>query len=812
MGILSGDSLIIEFRNRGVTEVQNICLEHLIAPKFGKTDGQVKDEPHAYDSWNFLRNLCIGQRVLVAPPVNKPEMSRKHPAFGQMPVFFSRVFLCSRGEEDVGLICVEAGWVRIRSPRVRDSYVNSLFAGEANAKRENLGIWRQNGFVRNLPVEYDRDELLRIGEFDAIVENVINGTTLALFLLPHHEHILFQVAGCRGLPARSDGNDELRMKAKAFTVHALLHRTTKVRLCSVSETGPSYRFFGPIIDRTDRAIRQLISAGLATFYPKTAEVTPSAIEYERCECEARAARKGVWCDEEPYESSVRSFEGVVERILGTSALEINVGNENRVVQFANARLAPYIPGGGSEPFGYEAREKLRKLVIGETVSVIVDGAVEGRFFGTVYLGSLCVNEFLVREGFARVFPEICGRPSEALPQLKEAQEQATAEGIGSYGKEVEPLTVEDYSFNDNPDVAYEQLGHLKNVLLSGVVEDIGGGNRFIVLVPDRKIILRVAVNALLPLKPSDRLGKEAIQYCVTNYLNRDIEFTIVEADRGGGFLANMTLIEKNGTRRDIASDLLEQGLAEIHHRTAATMPNFAELKAIQEKAIAEGIGKWAEEVHVNSQALEYGKFYTVRITNVISAVEFGIQFLSESMYHVELMMKNANTPLSTAPAQNMLVGVRHNDWTYRGRIETVLHNEKVEVRLIDFDVSIQVPIGCLCELPQGAEAVPPQVTTVRLAFLELVDQSDDDIQWIKDDYRQYVLYARVAYIKDRCPYVVLYDSPNLESGGTMNAVILYRAQVCAADLDSEVGAEYSKIVNVMGRIEEERQKDDQMDE
>ena len=804
VGILSGDSLIIQFRTKGVTEIQNVCLEHLIAPKFGKTDGQVKDEPHGFDSWNFLRNLCIGQRVSVTPPANKPEMTRKHPAFGQMPVFFSRVGLCSKdGVSDVGLFCVEAGWVRIRSPRVRDAYVNSLYAGEASAKRQNLGIWRENGFVRNLPVRYDAADLLAIGEFDAIVENVINGTTVALFLMPHHEHIVFQVAACRSQSARREGGDELGMKAKNFTVHSLLHRNTRVRLCSWHENG---LFFGPIIDRSDRAIRQLISSGLATFYSKTAELAPSAIEYERCECEARAGRKGMWSEEDPTVSHVRTVEGVVQRVLGTSALEIDVRGQNKIVQFSNVRLPPYIPGGGSEPFGFEAREKLRKLVIGETVRVLVDGAIAERYFGTVYLGSVCVNEVLVREGFGRVFQQICGEPSEALPQLNQAQEMAAAEEIGAYGREVEPLVVNDYSFNDSQDVALTQFDKLNNMKLFGVVEDIRGGNRFIVLVPEKKVILRVAVNGLLPLKPSDRLGQEAISFCITHYLNRDIEFELVEVDRGGGFISNMTLIEKNGTRRDIAADLLAEGLAEIHHRTAASMRNFAELKAIQERAQAERIGKWGDE-SVQETGLEYGVFTACRITNVISPVEMQVQLLSKSMLQVETLMNTPAVPLGSEPVENSLVAVSHNNWFYRGRVHEI-SGGKARVELIDFGVSIHSPISSLYQMPRGAESIPPQLTTVRLAFLDLIERNEDDVQWIKHDYRQYVLYARVAYFKEQKVYVLLYDSPSIQ-GGTLNAVILDRADVCAADLDWEVDAEFDSAIDIISKIEEDRQKDDQ---
>ena len=667
VGILSGDSLIVRFVTPNVTHIQNVCLEHVIAPKFGKADGQIKDEPHGFDSWNFLRINCIGERVLVYP-ANKTDLSRTHPAFGRMPVFFSRVLLCSHDDEDVGRMCIEAGWVKVRAraeQHAKNSYVSSLLAAEAVAKGQGLGIWKKNGFVRPLPVEYDPSELLDIGEFDAIVESVINGTTLALFLMPRHEHIVFQIAACRSPSARRELGAETGIEAKEFTIRSLLHRSMRIRLCSVSESG---LFLGPIIDRSDRHIRGLITNGLARFNPNTADLSPSAIEYERCEAEAKAGRKKIWHDEEPYVSPVKVFEGRVRRILGTSAADVDVRQESRITQFNCIRVPPFIPGGGSEPFGFEARERLRKLLIGKYVTVVVDGATPDRYFGTVFIGDICINSMLVAEGYAKVIPPFCGSESENIDAFRQAQEEATKRKIGVHsGKEPPPMIVKDYSLNMVKEVALEKLEEFKNVKMIGIVEDILGGNRFAVLVPDRKIMVRVAVNGLLPLSPNDELGREAITFCAENYLNRDIEFSILEVDRSGGFISNMRIIESDGESKDIASGLLAQGLGELHHRTATSVPNYDELVEIQEKAKRNGVGKWADKSRFDRR-LEYGEFYAVRIVAVWSAVELSLQFLSESMHEIDEIIQTATPPVSGELNKNDIVCVLHNNCRCRGMI------------------------------------------------------------------------------------------------------------------------------------------------
>jgi hypothetical protein len=130
-----------------------------------------------------------------------------------------------------------------------------------------------------------------------------------------------------------------------------------------------------------------------------------------------------------------------------------------------------------------------------------------------------------------------------------------------------PLIVRDLSLNTVKEVAVEHLSEFLDIPLRGIVEDILGGNRFAVLVPERLVMLRVAVNGVRPLSPNDRLGQEAMAFCAQHYLNREIEFCVREVDRSGGYISNMCLL--NGDDRvDIATALLSQGLAEIHDRTA----------------------------------------------------------------------------------------------------------------------------------------------------------------------------------------------------------------------------------------------------
>jgi staphylococcal nuclease domain-containing protein 1 len=806
VGILSGDSLIVRFLKQNI--VQNVCLEHVIAPKYGKTDGTVRDEPHAFDSWDFLRNLCIDQPVIVTPPTNKPDLTRSHPAFGKMPVFFSRVRL-QRRDEDVGLTCVTNGWVRIRAPpnRSRDTYVSSLYAGEAAARRQNLGVWRPNGFVRQLPVSFSAQRLLDEGEFDAIVESVYNGSTLALFLLPRHERIVFQIAACQSPSARRTGNvsDQFGQQAREFSIRFLLHRSTRVRLCSAHENG---LFLGPIIDRSDRFVRSLITEGLARFNQNTADLAPSSIEYERCECEARAQRKNIWADEPPFTCSIQKFQGEVRRILGTSALDLWVRGERRIVQFNCIRVPPFVPGGGSEPFSFEARERLRKLLIGKFVDVVVDGAVPDRFFATVYFGTVCINELLLREGYAKVINPFCGRESERLPMFRRAQGNAESGRLRVHGStSPAPLIVRDLSLNTVKEVAVEHLNEFLDIPFRGIVEDILGGNRFAVLVPERLVMLRVAVNGVRPLSPNDRLGQEAMAFCAQHYLNREIEFCVREVDRSGGYISNMCLL--NGDERvDLATAFLSQGLAEIHDRTASTLPNYQRLVEMRDKAARDGYGKWADKSRFGV-VLERGKFYPVRIIRAWTVVDLVVQFLSESMHEVDEIIQTATPPVVNL-AKSDFVAVVHRGARYRGRIEKVEDGQKVRVKLIDFDTAVIVDTSQLFDLPQRLESIPPQAISVHLAFLTLRKDEPADRDWIWTQYKDFAMHLSCVTTDD-VPSVLLYDQPAI-ARQTLNAVVLTRQQVRFSDIEMEVGDEFIPLLEKLRQIASDCQMDDFDDE
>jgi endonuclease YncB( thermonuclease family) len=637
-------------------------------------------------------------------------------------------------------------------------------------------------------VPFSARDLLAVGCFDAIVDSVVNGTTLALFLMPNHEHIIFRVAACRSPSAKRDTSEAHGIEAKEFTIATLLHRTLRVRLCSCNEAD---LFIGPILDRSDACIRELLVRGLAQFNVHTADLTPSAIEYERCEAEAKARRLRIWENEPQVEQIQTAFEGVVGQVVGSCTLRIDVHGDIRVVQLTCVKTADFIPGGGSEPLGFQTHERLRLLLIGQHVTVVVDGVVERRYYGTVTVDDVCVNALLCREGLAQVVDPIIGRVSDRIGEMHDGMRQAHSAQVGFFAPSVPPpLVLTDLSVVIYPDEPMRLLPALAGQRMRGVIEQILGGNRFIVLVPDRQLLLRLAVLGLLPISPSDLCGRQATAYLLRKCLNRDVEFDLREVDKSGGFLANMWVLGEAGDRIDVAKALLLEGLAEVHKRTVKDIPNFDELVAAQEAARAMNMGKWSNAAADRVQ-LEFDQFYPVRVVDVIDAGTVTVQFLQAAMKEIFAQLPSATNPAEDVREGAVVCAVIDGN-RYRGKVEAVGEDGRVRLVLMDFDIAVEVERECLLELPLRLASIEPQGMTVAIAFVRDERKAVADREYVTGITRDVEMFMNVVYAGE-LPAVLLLDRPTLEAG-SLNGMVIQNTAVVVEHLDLDLEEEYHPVV------------------
>ncbi|XP_057728758.1 ribonuclease TUDOR 1-like [Arachis stenosperma] len=199
----SGDCLVIvalSSSKPGRLPEKTLTLSSLIAPRLARRGGV--DEPFAWESREFLRKLCIGKEVIFKVDYTVPSIGRE----------FGSVML---GDKNVSLLVVSQGWAKVREQGQQKGeaspYLAELLQLEEQAKQEGLGRWSKvpgaaEASIRNLPPsalggddsKFNAMALLDAKKgvpMEAIVEQVRDGSTLRIYLLPEFQFVQVFVAG-----------------------------------------------------------------------------------------------------------------------------------------------------------------------------------------------------------------------------------------------------------------------------------------------------------------------------------------------------------------------------------------------------------------------------------------------------------------------------------------------------------------------------------------------------------------------------------------------------------------------------------------
>ncbi|CAI0449766.1 unnamed protein product [Linum tenue] len=220
----SGDSLVIvaiSTTKKGPPPEKTVTLASLMAPKLARRGGV--DEPFAWGSREFLRKLCIGKEVTFKVDYAVPSIGRE----------FGTVFL---GDKNVAALVVSEGWAKVREQASQKGDASPFHAEllrlEEQAKEQGLGRWDKDpgaaeASIRDLPPSAIGDASYLNAEaflaenkgkpMECIVEQVPNGSTIRVYLLPDFQFIQVYVAGvqCPSMGRRALAVPVLEKEAKS---------------------------------------------------------------------------------------------------------------------------------------------------------------------------------------------------------------------------------------------------------------------------------------------------------------------------------------------------------------------------------------------------------------------------------------------------------------------------------------------------------------------------------------------------------------------------------------------------------------------
>ncbi|KAF8893956.1 hypothetical protein BD779DRAFT_1504456 [Infundibulicybe gibba] len=794
--VISGDSLVLRGRPGPQGQPPRERILHLgdvTSPRLGTTTRE--DEAWAFESREFMRALAVGKEISFISTHSLPSNDDTPRDIGNAEI----------GGVDLASELLKNGWAKLkdvkREPNDEDIKKREL---ESEAKSAGKGLWNPHGpQARVVHHTMPEDSHAFVTEWkgksiDAIVEQVRDGSTVRVrLLMPEGEHRIVNIAlaGIRCARAsmkQGEPSEPWGEEAKFFTESRLLQRAVRVQILSLPNStatpfqtsanatapSPASIFIGTVLHPAGNVAEHLVAAGLARVVDWHAGMLASGGGMERLRAAEKAAKEKRLClyanapaatattksDGTTSTGQTRAFDATVIRIWSgdqISVLEKDTGKERRL-QLSSTR-GPKNSDPKQAYYAQEAREFLRKKLIGKHVKVTVDfvrpreGEFDERECSTVRYGGQNANiaEQLVEKGLASVVRHKRDDEdrSSDYDKLMAAEQVAVTETRGIHsGKDIpapkQPLNISETSARATQFLnGFKRLGKYQPLLT--------------MLHPDRDSILNVLSGIRAPRtarnasEKSEAYGTESLEFASRRYMQRDIEFEVDTIDKSGGFIGSLYF---NKTE-NVAIALVKEGLASVHSFSADSLPWARQLYDAEAEAKAAKSNIWSdydEEAERAAEAQpvesETGPLKSEYLDVIVSDVRtnngfsFSVQILNtEGIASLEKLMREfsvhhqsptANLPGFT-PRGGELVSAKFSDgaW-YRAKIRRASPIKKeAEVVFIDYGNQDTVAFSNIRPLDPKFRSLPGQAQEARLSFIKLVGPESDYHQEAVDRFR-----------------------------------------------------------------------------
>ena len=752
--VLSGDSFVVIYDENGQIEHQLVVLAEVKCPRFSVPGCEASDEPHAFDCFNFLRELLIGKRVLVTESAARTPRFGYSSTFGEIPAVFGLVELLDRVDKDLSALVVSGGYGFVRYPESKSARTVELVRAQDEAKHRQLGVWRPGGLVRELEVLYEDTEILARGVVDGYVSRCDTATSFYFTVLPGLEVIPIGLERAQLIKGKAR-----KAKSLVFAHRHLLNRTLRLALKSLTGKG---MFVADVVSGFDYPYLELALKSGAAEVDSGCELL---IPFQK---EAQQQKLGIWAEED---ESV--FVGVVHRVVGSVHLEIFDNKVMKTFQLNGILAPPFNVSGKNDMKAFEAREELRKYV-GRSVEVVPVGCDScGKALANVYDDGHCLNVLMCEKGLARI-GHVQGRALK--DEILTACSRAKSLGIGVHQNDAtEPFDVLDIGTDGQCQRAEEMFEqkNLAGLQREGIIEMVLPGPRFLVLIPSIQALVRLALFGINGISVDDMFQSEAIEYCQRMYTQRDCTVELLEIGTDCSILANI-VVQQDDVIGNIAVDLTSRGYTEIQDDALAQMTDddAHALYQAQRAAQARGLGKWS---FILSKPLKLSPNNPVQVAviDVWSVDNVAVQLQTSELEQIKSLLIAHSHAMSTIDTirKRTPVILWYKGSLARGIVAELFEpSNRFRVTLLDYGFDIDVSKHELYQMPRSLLEFPPQACVVRLAFLSSTESPDSVRQYIKGLCDGVLVYMHYVHEAD-LPEVILTDSPSLQSG-SINLMLL----------------------------------------
>jgi staphylococcal nuclease domain-containing protein 1 len=807
--VLSGDSLVVTSIHNASAE-RIISLAFVIAPHLRKEG----DEQWAFESRDFLRKLIVGKAVTFQVLYQIPNTKREY-----------AIVTLSDGRK-LPEEAIKEGWVKLRDDAGRkedtekaQQHINELRLLEAQARSTDKGMWRTEG--GRIDVQHELGDPQKFLEtwkgktVDGLVERVLSGDRMLLRLIfstAKHAQVMTLVAGIRApstervnssnqqvQPAEEFGNE-----AKQFVEDRLLQRSVKVDILGLS---PQNQLVASVRHPKGSIAHFLLDEGLGRCTDNHSTLLGADMApLRQAEKRAQAAKKGLFKEHVAKSAGGSNLEATITKVYSADVVYVrNKAGVEKRINISSVR-GPRQGEAAEAPFREEAKEFLRKKLIGKHVRLSIDGSrpatgeYDAKEVATITHNDKNIGLLLVQEGWCSVVRHKRDDPDRApnYDELLAAQEKAKEEKKGMWSGK--PTSVKTYlDASESVQKAKMQLGSLKRQKkIPAIVDFVKSGSRFTVLIPRESVKLNFVLGGIRAPKSarnanekSEPFGQEAHDLATRRCNQRDVEIDIYDIDKNGAFIGELYV-----NRESFAKILVEEGLATVHEYSAEQSGNLTELSAAQERAKAARKNMWvdwepsqdaAEDKEVDAGANDANgdatpvkrekDYRDIVVTNIDENGKLKIQLIGSGTSTLETMMSAFSSfhlnPVNSQglpgpPKAGDLVASKFSEdgnW-YRARIRSNDRTAKeAEVIYIDYGNSEKRPWSSLRPLSQAQfsiQKLKPQAVDATLSFLQLPINKqylEDSIAYMTELTAGKELVANIDYTdKDGTLYVTLYDA------------------------------------------------------
>ncbi|KFB45039.1 AGAP005672-PA-like protein [Anopheles sinensis] len=826
--ILSGDSVILRDKPvNGPPREKQLNFAGVVAPKLarrptnGSSDGS-KDQPYAWEAREYLRQRLVGQEVWFYS--EKPPNANREYGYIKLGKDVN--------SENIVESIISEGLVTVRRDGVRQTPEHTrLIELEDAARKARKGLWSdapESEHVRNITwnienpkqfVDQHAGQLIK-----GIIEHVRDGSTVRAFLMPSrgvYQHITLMMSGirCPGFKLDADGKPDnttevpFADEARFHVECRLLQRDVKIRLESNSNTN----FLGTILHQDGNIAESLLRNGFAKCVEWSIPYVKEGIERLRAaEREAKNQRLRLWKDYKPPAALANTKDkeliGTVVEVFNGDAVAVKVGTVTKKVFFSSIR--PPRPKEDDPPrtknsrplydipWMFEAREFLRKKLIGKKVTCTLDYVAPARdnypekFCYTVRLGDLNVAEAMLEKGLATVinYRQDDEQRSPEYDKLRAAQEQAIKGLKGLHAKKDIPAHRINDLTTDHSRIKHHYLPSWQRALRTeAIVEFVASGSRLRLYCPKESCLVTFLLAGIscrrsarpaiggAPAQEGEPFGDEALQFTRERVLQRDVSVKIDTTDKQATSVIGWLFTDNNV---NLSVALVEEGLAEVHF-TAEKSEYFRSLKDAENRAKARRKNIWKDFVEkpveeenkdeiddtpdVSTPADRKVKYESVVVTEVTPELHFYAQHTEQGAKLEELMTKlrqefKAMPPVTGAyaPKRGDLCAAKfsEDDEWYRAKVEKVEKGGNVSILYVDYGNRENVPSTRLAMLPPTFLSEKPYAHEYVPALLVLPTDTDDRNEAVKafsQDVLNRTLNMNIEYRITGTEYVTLVD-------------------------------------------------------